>query len=113
MNGRGAREAVRSTGSWALLTKGHAGQLFLEPFLIFRVAGMRQALGQLEEAFPFPLPSFDTRLDEMNNDAVGARDAGLRQGFHLFLDLFQKVCYDYDDQIFRNHTKDASFQVQG
>jgi hypothetical protein len=43
---------------------------------------MPEAITQLEEAFPFPLPSFDTGLDEVNNDAVGAPAAGLRQGFH-------------------------------
>ena len=66
-----------------LLTEGHAGQLFLETFLVFRSAGMRQAASQIEETFPFLLPGFDTGLDELNNDPVGARVAGLRQEFHL------------------------------
>src|SRR5881628_1789136 len=57
----------------ALLTEGHDGQLFLETCLLFRVAGTRQAISQLDEAFPFLLPGFDTRLDELNNDSVGAR----------------------------------------
>ena len=50
--------------------------------MLFRIAGPSQAVGQLEEAFLFLLPGFDTGLDEINNDTVGARAAGLRQGFH-------------------------------
>jgi hypothetical protein len=50
--------------------------------VIFRIAGTRQAVSQLKEAFPFLLAGLHTGLDEINNDAVGARVAGLRQGFH-------------------------------
>src|ERR1700738_4185376 len=79
---RGAQEADRSTGCWALLTEGQDGQLLLETGLLFHIAGTRQAVGQLEEAFPFLLPGFDTGFDELHNDAVGAHVACLRQRFH-------------------------------
>jgi len=37
---------------------------------------MCQAVGQLEEAFPFLLPGFDTRLDEISNDYASEEGAG-------------------------------------
>ena len=46
------------------------------------IDGLENAIGQIEEAFLFLLPRFDTGLDEIDNDAVGARAAGLGQGFH-------------------------------
>src|SRR3990170_3000067 len=66
----------------ALLPEGHARKLFLETFLLLRIAGTRQAVSQLKEALPFLLTSLDPGLDEINNDAVGARAADLRQRFH-------------------------------
>jgi hypothetical protein len=57
---RAAPEEDRSTGFWALLTEGHDGQLFLETLLLFRVVGTRQAVSQLDKAFPFLLPDVDT-----------------------------------------------------
>ncbi len=76
-------KAIASHKKLELLTEGHAGQLCLELFPVFRIAGMRQAVGQFREAFPRLLPGLDTGLDEFNNDAVGARVAGLRQGIHM------------------------------
>ena len=96
--GRLAREH-RVFSFAALLTEGHAGQLCLELFLIFRIAGMRKAVGQLEEAFPFLLPGLDTGLDEINNDSVDARVAGLRQRFHAASDA-RGEAYALTDQLF-------------
>jgi hypothetical protein len=69
--------AIRSTGFWALLTEGHAGQLFLETLPLFRIAGTRQAVSQLEEAFPFLLPGFDTGLDEIIVDTRQRNRSGV------------------------------------
>ena len=93
------QEGLRVFSFTTLLTEGHAGQFCLETFLIFRIAGMRQAVGQLEDAFSFQLPGFDTGLDELNNDAVGARVIGLRQGFHLAGDA-RGEAYALTDQLF-------------
>ena len=76
------QEADRSTGFWALLTEGHDSELFFETGLLFRIARPCQAVSQLDEAFLFLLPGFDAGLDELNDDAVGARAAGPRQRFH-------------------------------
>jgi hypothetical protein len=42
----------------AFFTKGQAGQLFVETFLIVRIAGMRSPAGQIEDAFPSPISAY-------------------------------------------------------
>src|SRR6266446_5009310 len=77
--GREAPEEARSTGSSASLTEGHAGEFFLETFLLLRVAGAREAVGEFEETLFFLLPGVEPGLDEVGDDAAGARLARLRQ----------------------------------
>ena len=80
--GREPPEEGRSTGSSASLTEGHAGEFFLETFLLLRIAGAREAVGAFEEALFFLLPSIQPGLDKIGDDAAGARLAGLRQRLH-------------------------------
>ena len=65
-----------------LLTEGHAGQIFLDTPLFLRVAGMREAVGQVEETLPLLFPGFQAGLDKLGDDAVGARVARLHEGLH-------------------------------
>ena len=77
--GREAPEEARSTGSSASLTEGHAGEFFLETFLLLRVAGAREAVCKFEETLFFLLPGIEPGLDEVGDDAAGARLPRLRQ----------------------------------
>ncbi len=54
----------------ALVTKGHAGQLFLDTLLFFRIAATCEVIGQVQETLSFLLPGFKAGLDELINDHV-------------------------------------------
>src|SRR3954447_22865617 len=73
------RGAGPSIGSSALFTEGHAGELLLEPVLLLRITGGREAVRQSEEAFLLLLASFKACLDELDKNTVGARMARLSQ----------------------------------
>lgn len=63
----------------ASLTEGHARQLCFETTLLFRIVGARQPVRQLEEVPPLLLARFQARLDQLDQDPVGARAARLCQ----------------------------------
>jgi len=58
-----------------LLTEGHAGEFFLETLLLLRIAGARQAVGELEEALSFLLPGVepDPQENHLVTSAVARR----------------------------------------
>lgn len=56
--GRGGREVGGSTGSSASRTEGHTREVFFELFLLLRVGGARQPIGQIEEPLLLPFLGF-------------------------------------------------------
>ena len=65
-----------------LLTERHASQIRLDTLMFLRIAGMREAVGQVEETLPFLLSSLEASLDEIDNDTIGARVARLHERSH-------------------------------
>src|SRR6266404_5731537 len=69
----------QSIGSWALLTKSHPRQVFLDSFFLGRITGGNQAIGECKEAFFFLIYALQTGLDQTHDDAACRRALALRQ----------------------------------
>jgi hypothetical protein len=63
-------------------TEGHAGELFLELSLFFRVSRSREAIRAFEEAPLLLFPRLEPGFDEIGDDAAGARLGRLRECSH-------------------------------
>jgi len=71
-------EVDRSTQFGALLPKRHHGEFFLEATLLFWIAGMCQAVGQIDEALSFLVPGTTVQFIAMMNLIEVFEDLALR-----------------------------------
>lgn len=65
---------------------------------------------QLEEAFLFLIPGFDTNFDKINNDTVGAGTADLCHGFHPARYARRKA-YALTDGLFGNRHENKILHI--
>lgn len=84
--GHEAPEEDRSTGPSASLTESHARELCLELVLLLGVAGVREAVRELEKALLFLIPGIEPVFDQGGDDAAGARLVRSCQRLHAASD---------------------------